>query len=225
MRVILAITFHDVRQRNIVDSITLNNVRHRNIIDSITFRNVRRRNIVEKLLYLVYSSLFLLGVVSMTEHGMYFASKDFYNLIRNNGGQWNDSKERPIVCLIKSNENDKLYWAIPVGNWDHRNVTGKRRIMSYINSNPRKIQSCFYHIGNTTVKSIFFISDAVPITDKYIDREYLGYDNNQYVVLNPTLISELDRKLKRILSFESSNPNFFRQHITDVKKCLLDELP
>ena len=160
----------------------------------------------------------------MTEHGMYFASGDFYALIRNNGGQWNDSKERPIVCLIKSKENDRLYWAIPVGNWNHRDEAGKKRIMSYIGSDQRKIQSCFYHIGNTTVKSIFFISDAVPITDKYIDREYLGYDNNQYVILNPVLISELERKLKRILKYESSRPNFFRQHITDIKNYLLDEL-
>lgn len=160
----------------------------------------------------------------MIEHGMYFATSDFYDLIRQLGGTWSDSKERPIVCLIKSSENEHLYWAIPVGNWEHRNDEAKKRIMSYINEDKRKIQSCFYHLGKTTVKSIFFMSDAVPITDKYIDRDYLGYDNKQYVILNKGLISELERKLWRILKYEDSKPNYFRQHITDVKRYLLEEL-
>jgi len=45
----------------------------------------------------------------MTEHGMYFITPDYYQLIRDVGGTWNDCKERPIVCLIKSTENSKLY--------------------------------------------------------------------------------------------------------------------
>lgn len=160
----------------------------------------------------------------MTEHGMYFAKKDFYNLIRSIGGKWDDSKERPIVCLIKSSENENLYWAIPVGNWEHRSDEAKNRIMSFINADKRKIQSCFYHLGKTTVKSIFFISDVVPITDKYIDRDYFGYDNKLYIILNKSLIAEIERKLWRILKYEESKPNFFRQHITDMKKCLLEEI-
>jgi len=45
----------------------------------------------------------------MKEHGMYFGKKEFYQIIRDNGGVWNDSKERPILCLIKSIEcNDIL---------------------------------------------------------------------------------------------------------------------
>lgn len=68
------------------------------------------------------------------------------------------------------------------------------------------------------------MSDVVPITDKYIDRDYLGYNNQQYIILNPKLIAELERKLWRILKYENSKPNYFRQHITDVKIFLLSEL-
>lgn len=160
----------------------------------------------------------------MIEHGMYFAKQDFYNLINQIGGVWNDKKERPVVCLIKSTENDGLYWCIPVGNWNHRNEKAKQRILSYINSDKHSARSAFYHIGNTTVKSIFFVSDVVPITDKYIDREYLGFDNKIYVILNPNLLSELRLKLNMILSIEAKNPNSFRQHITDLKEYLLNEL-
>lgn len=159
----------------------------------------------------------------MIEHSIYFGKSDFYNLIRNLGGSWNDSKERPIVCLIKLSENDKIYWAIPMGNWNHRDAKGQARINEYMSYDD--IRSCYYHVGNTDTKSIFFISDIVPITDKYIQRSYLGkYTKKPYVIKNKKLISELVRKAKRILAWENANPNSYRQHITDIKNYLMNEL-
>ena len=63
----------------------------------------------------------------MEEHGMYFGKNEFYQIIRDNGGVWNDSKERPIICLMKSVEYNDLYWAIPVGNYEHRDEEQKKR--------------------------------------------------------------------------------------------------
>lgn len=63
----------------------------------------------------------------------------------------------------------------------------------------------------------FFISDAIPITEKYIAREYIGYDNSIHIIKNPNLISELNRKLGRILAFENSKPNYFRQKLLLLK--------
>lgn len=88
----------------------------------------------------------------------------------------------------------------------------------------KDIRSCFYHIGNTDIKSIFFISDAVPITDKYIEREYKDKTNKIHIVKNKVLLAELEYKLGRILQFEKSKPNYFRQHITDLKNYLIEEL-
>ena len=160
----------------------------------------------------------------MIEHGMYFGKSEFYQIIRDNGGSWNDSKERPIICLIKSTECDNLYWAIPVGNYEHRNEQAKERIQKFIQYNKKDIRSCFYHIGNTNEKSIFFISDVVPITDKYIDREYLNQSKKIHIVKNKILLADLEYKLRRILTYEKNNPNFFRQHITDIKNYLINEL-
>ena len=160
----------------------------------------------------------------MIEHGMYFGKSEFYQIIRDNGGSWNDSKERPIICLIKSTECDNLYWAIPVGNYEHRNEQAKERIQKFIQYNKKDIRSCFYHIGNTNEKSIFFISDVVPITDNYIDREYLNQSKKIHIVKNKVLLADLEYKLRRILSYEKNNPNFFRQHITDIKNYLIEEL-
>ncbi len=109
----------------------------------------------------------------MEEHGMYLGKKEFYELIRRNGGAWNDAKKRPIICLMKSLEHDGLYWAIPVGNYEHRDGKAKERIQKYMDFDKKDIRSCFYHVGNTNEKSIFFISDVVPFTDKYVEGSTL----------------------------------------------------
>jgi hypothetical protein len=160
----------------------------------------------------------------MEEHEMYLGKKEFYELIRRNGGAWNDAKERPIICLMKSLEHDGLYWAIPVGNYEHRDGKAKERIQKYMDFDKKDIRSCFYHVGNTNEKSIFFISDVVPFTDKYVEREYLNKTKRIHIIKNKILLSELEYKLKRILEFENRKPNSFRQHITDLKKYLINEL-
>ena len=47
----------------------------------------------------------------MEINGIYFAKREFYQIIGNIGGVWNDSKERPIVCLLKIDDTN-IYWAI-----------------------------------------------------------------------------------------------------------------
>ena len=160
----------------------------------------------------------------MQERGMYFGTESIYNKIRSLGGEWNDGKERPIVCLIESSEKKGLYWAIPVGNWNHRDATAQQRIQQYLDYPEDDLRSCYYHVGKTTVKSIFFISDVIPITSKYIERDYLGFNKELFIIKNPNLIQQLDKKLRRILAFEASKENHFRQHITDLKKELIKEL-
>lgn len=98
------------------------------------------------------------------------------------------------------------------------------RIKSFMDKPTRDLRSCYYHIGRTTNKSIFFISDAIPITDKYISEEHLSSDNKLHIIKNPHLLQALHYKLNRILNFEVSNKNYFRQHITDLKIHLLKEL-
>ena len=160
----------------------------------------------------------------MEQNGMYYITDELKEIIRSVGGKWNDEKKRPVVCLIPSSENKNLYWAIPVGKVNHRDEAARNRINSYINRDRRDIRSCFYHIGRTTNKSIFFITDVIPITSKYILEEHLGSNLKHFIIKNPNLIRDLNYKLKRILKFESEKPNYFRQHITDTKNYLLNEL-
>ena len=120
-------------------------------------------------------------------NGMYFCKPELYELIRISGGKWADSKERPIVCFVESLEYQGVYWAIPVGNYDHRSISAKNRIQQYLSLPDNDLRSCFYHIGRTTVQSIFFLSDVIPVTEEYIDREYKGYNNQVYIIKNKTL--------------------------------------
>lgn len=158
----------------------------------------------------------------MLENSIYYGKKDFYDIIRSLGGAWNDFKERPLLALIKLSEDSRVCWAIPMGNWEHRELSAQKRITKYLNFDKSDIRSCYYHLGKTDVKSIFFISDIIPISDEYIEREYKNkYTGCHHIIKNKPLIDELTRKAKRILAWENANPNFFRQHITDVKKYLL----
>lgn len=93
-----------------------------------------------------------------------------------------------------------------------------------MNYDKKDIRSCFYHVGNTNEKSIFFISDVVPFTEKYIDREYKNKTKKIHIIKNKVLLSALETKLRRILELENRKPNYFRQHITNIKNYLLEEL-
>lgn len=160
----------------------------------------------------------------MKQNGMYYIKDEYKQLVRSLGGEWNDKKKRPIVCLIQSAEHPDLYWAVPVGKVNHRDSKAMERIESYMNKPNRDLRSCYYHLGRTTSKSIFFISDAIPITDKYILSEHLASNDTPYIIKNPVLLESLNYKLNRILNFEATNHNYFRQHITDIKESLIKEL-
>ena len=141
----------------------------------------------------------------MIERGLYYAKSEFGELIRSIGGTWNDTKHRPIVCLVKSSEHEGLYWAIPMGKWNHRDSTQQNRLNFYLNLPEKDIRSCYYHVGRTTTQSIFFISDAIPITDKYIDSIHTGGDHKHFIIknayrLNSAESAECTRQRSVILS-------------------------
>ncbi len=76
------------------------------------------------------------------EYGLYFGKESFYDLIKSAGGQWNDTKERPIVCMMKALDYSGIYWAVPIGNWAHRSDEAKARITKFI-KNPCTDTPCF----------------------------------------------------------------------------------
>lgn len=87
--------------------------------------------------------------MAMVERGLYYATAEFKTLIQSLGGECSDPKRRPIVCLVKSTEDPCLYWAIPMGNMNHRTTDQQQRVMRFLNLPANDIRSCYYHIGRT----------------------------------------------------------------------------
>ena len=165
---------------------------------------------------------------TIEKNGIYFIS-GIKEIVLSVGGQFNDVKERPIVALMQSHEIPEIFWSIPVGDLSHRNQEQLNRIQKYLNYPKDDIRSCFYHIGNTNKKSLFFISDIFPINADYIDREYLSFNNQVHVIKNKTLISALNEKTGRILSYEQSKITqtgkfYFRQNIFGVYSKVKEQL-
>lgn len=161
----------------------------------------------------------------MKEHGLYIIKREYLKLVHNIGGDcdYSNGDKRPVYCCIKDNRIDGLYWAIPTSDIDHRNEKQKQYYELCLEKPEKDLRSCYYHIGRTTKKALYKISSCYPITEKYIDHEFISCGKH-IVVRRAETVKELERKLKRILAFESRRPNYFKQHITDVKNYLIDEL-
>lgn len=161
----------------------------------------------------------------MREHGLYVIKKNFFSVISSLGGDcdMNNGTKRPVYCCIQDSKIDKLFWAIPTSDLSHRSAEQMQKIHKYISLPNDDMRSCYYHIGRTTRDAIYKISSCFPVTDKYIDHEFTT--NGKHVIIQrKEFISEIDRKLKRILAFEAREPNYFKQRITDIKTFLINEL-
>ena len=93
---------------------------------------------------------------------MYYITEDFKQLIRNLGGEWNDQKKRPIVCLMQSTEHPDLYWAIPVGKVNHRDDKAMERIKSFMNKPTRDLRCCYYHIATKITIRVYVSETYLP---------------------------------------------------------------
>lgn len=159
----------------------------------------------------------------MLENGFYKISQDFVDLIRNLGGAYQDAKERPIFCCSEDKYLSGLYWAIPTSDLSHRDEKVMKRIDNFISLPDRDIRSCWYHKGHTNRPALYRISNCFPVTEKYIDDEYIS-NGKHLTLMNKKEISTIRRKLSRVLFDENKNPNKYEQHITSIKEYLMKEL-
>jgi len=158
----------------------------------------------------------------MLENGFYKVTQDFIELIRRLGGIYQDAKERPIFCCFEDKYAKGLYWAIPTSDISHRKPEQIAKINAWVKLPGRDIRSNWYHIGHTNRPALYRISNCFPITDKYIEGEYIS--QGQHLILaNKTDIGIIKRKLARVLFDENRHPNKYEQHITSIKEYLLNE--
>lgn len=158
----------------------------------------------------------------MKPSGFYKLAPEYIALVNKLDGTYQDHKDRPIYCCIQDKQNPFIYWAIPTSDLSHRSPAQTERIKSFCELPEHDIRSCYYHIGHTNKPAIFKISNALPITEKYISGEYLS-QGKHLILKDKKLINDLSHKLHRILFAESKHANHFEQHITDIYNFLNSE--
>ena len=157
----------------------------------------------------------------MTEHCLFIVKQSFLDLLEKLGCEYDTEKgtKRPVYCCMKDAKVEGLYWAIPTSDLAHRTKEQIAKYNEYISKDKSDLRSCYYHIGKTTKPALFKISSCFPITEEYVDHEYTSC-GKVVVLRNREVLAELERKLRKILAFESTKPNYFPQHITDIRNAL-----
>lgn len=157
----------------------------------------------------------------MVENGFYKITAEFVEMINRLGGRYADQKERPVFCCIEDKYVKSLFWAIPTSDISHRSPAQISKIQAWCKESG--IRSAYYHIGYTNRPAIYRISSCFPITDKYVDGEYIS-QGVHLVLKNKNEIAVIRQKLNRILFDESVHPNKYEQHITDMRNYLVQEI-
>lgn len=161
----------------------------------------------------------------MIENGLYVVKREFLDIITSLGGDCdiNSGDKRPVFCCVKDKKIEGLYWAIPTSDISHRSESQIAHYNMYMSCNENDLRSCYYHIIKTNRIALYKISSCYPITDKYIDHEYT-INKTHVIIQREKDISEINRKFRRIIAMENRKSNYFKQHITDVKNYLIQEL-
>lgn len=161
----------------------------------------------------------------MVERGLYIIKDLYFDLLKKLGGAWDDEDrgKRPIYCCFEDRNIKGLYWAVPTSDLNHRNEKQIKKYNDFISKPSRDLRSCYYSIGSTTKKAVYKISSCFPITEKYIDHAFVS--NGKHVIIrNNKAVKDIEKKLRRILAFESRRNNYFPQHITSIKNYLIKEI-
>jgi hypothetical protein len=159
----------------------------------------------------------------MIVNGFYKIKQEYYDLIVNLGGVYNDNKSRPIFCCIEDNKIPGLFWAIPTSDYLHRTPEQKAKYQEYSCMGEKNIRSAWYFVGHTNIQAVYRISSCLPITEKYVKCPYIS-KGSQLILRDKKDILTIRKKLGMILITEKKYPNKFEQHITDIKNYLIEEL-
>lgn len=161
----------------------------------------------------------------IVEHGLYIIKNEYSAIVRSVNGDFDfaDGSKRPVYCCIQDNQIAGLYWMIPTTDLGHRSADQTEKYNRFLELPDDDLRSCYYHLGKTTRPAVFKISSCYPIIDKYVDHEFTSCGKH-VVMRRAETVKEIERKLKRILAFESRRPNYFPQHITDLKSEMLKQL-
>ncbi len=140
----------------------------------------------------------------MIENGFYKITQEYFELIKELGGTYQDSKGRPIFCCVEDKYIKDLYWAIPTSDLSHRTPKQIKKIKEWCSLDKKDIRWAYYYIGHTNRPALYRISNCFPIIDKYIESEY-NSKNSHLILKTKKDIEIIRKKLSRILLTEKKH--------------------
>lgn len=129
----------------------------------------------------------------MKKCGFYIISDKYFQEMKDPNLKGNKDENRPFYYCLKD-DTDGIYWMIPLSS----KVEKYNRI---IETRSRKGQACdILHIArlDNGKENVFLLQDILPVTEKYIEREYTIAGNHMILTSEKT-VKEIEKKARKIL--------------------------
>lgn len=151
----------------------------------------------------------------------YFINEQYYkdfpdtNLMKNKEVVNGEEHNRPCFYAIKDREYN-IYWFIPFSS----QVTKYEKVY---NDKIAKYGQCdtivFGHVLGK--KKAFLIQNICPITDEYINNQYIDISTNNPVTISESLAKILEKKARKILTLQRKGKKLIFPDIFKIEDILL----
>ena len=149
----------------------------------------------------------------MITSGFYIIKNEFYDLVKDNNLKDNKDQNRPFYYCFHEDRNEKhIYWMIPLSS----RISKYKKIVEQRMASNKPIDGIYICELPNNKESVFLIQDMFPITEKFIDREYV-LNGNHLILRKEELISTINSKAMTIKSLIEKgikltpySPNIFK---------------
>ncbi len=129
----------------------------------------------------------------MKKAGFYIIKDSFFNKVNDPFLKGNKEGNRPHYYCFEDKKTH-LFWMIPMSSRieKYKNIIKKREALG---------RPCdILHIAKLDHgrESVFLIQDMFPITEEYIDREYMIHGNH-LILTSEHIVNEVEQKAKKVL--------------------------
>lgn len=137
----------------------------------------------------------------MTTHGIYIIKDEFFKLMNEPYLKGNKNESRPHYYCLKG--EDEFYWMIPLSS----RVDKYKKIIAKYKKNKRDCDILYVTELTHHRESAFLIQDVFPITEEFIEREYI-IDGSPLCVTDEKDIRIILQKANRVIKLRQNGVKF-----------------
>jgi hypothetical protein len=154
--------------------------------------------------------------MKLKNSGVYTIKEEFFEKHQDKYLSENRGTGRPYYYVYKDKKIDGIYWLIPMSTKLEKAIN---KINTQYGGNEEKCP--FYVINTQQKKSVFLIGNVFPITEKYIESEFIETLTNKPLVIKDTkLIQKIEKKTAKYINYSM---RVTKENTINLKK-LLNEL-